>query len=130
MNLNFNEFLRVMTAILIVLLIVQGLDYIFGFGVNNYVFIVFCIVFAFTIGAVYHNMLLDKEEKVMKNSKKTVDENLRQKLNDMQDEINESYEQEGLTDEVLDKQIELNAMRHELDVTDERKIVNKDGFAQ
>ena len=130
MNLNFNEFLRVMTAILIVLLIVQGLDYIFGFGVNNYVFIVFCIVFAFTVGAVYHNMLLDKEEKVRKNSKKTVDENLRQKLNDLQDEINESYEQEGLTDEVLDKQIELNAMRHELDVTDERKIVNKDGFAQ
>ena len=130
MNLNFNEFLRMMTAILIVLLIVQGLDYIFGFGVNNYVFIVFCIVFAFTVGAVYHNMLLDKEEKVRKNSKKTVDENLRQKLNDLQDEINESYEQEGLTDEVLDKQIELNAMRHELDVTDERKIVNKDGFAQ
>lgn len=130
MNLNFNEFLRVMTAVLIVLLIVQGLDYIFGFGVNNYVFIVFCIVFAFTVGAVYHSMLLDKEEKVRKNSKKTVDENLRQKLDDMQDEINESYEQEGLTDEVLDKQIELNAMRHELDVTDERKVVNKDGFAQ
>ena len=130
MNLNFNEFLRVMTAVLIVLLIVQGLDYIFGFGVNNYVFIVFCIVFAFTVGAVYHSMLLDKEEKVRKNSKKVVDENLRQKLNDMQDEINESYEQEGLTDEVLDKQIELNAMRHELDVTDERKVVNKDGFAQ
>ena len=127
MKINFNEFLRIMTAVLIVLLIVQGLDYIFGFGVNNYVFIVFCIVFAFTIGAVYHNMLLIKAEEV---KEKKVDEGLREELNQLQDEIDEQYENEGLTDEVLDKQIQLNTMRHDMDVSDERKIVNKDGFAQ
>ena len=55
MALDFNEFLRIMTSILIILLVVQGLDYVFGFGVNNYVFIVFCIVFAFTIGREMEN---------------------------------------------------------------------------
>lgn len=128
MEIEFNEFLRIMTCILIILLIVQGLDYIFGFGVNNYVFIVFCIVFAFTVGAVYHNILMNSE---IKNSvKEKVDDEVREELNSVQDEIDELYEQEGLTDEVLDKQIELNTRRHEENVSDERKIVNKDGFAQ
>ena len=57
MNSSFNEFLRVQTFILIILLVIQGLDYIFGFGVNNYVFLVFCIVFAFTLGSIYHNII-------------------------------------------------------------------------
>lgn len=128
MDIEFNEFLRVMTCILIILLIVQGLDYIFGFGVNNYVFIVFCIVFAFTVGAVYHNILMNSEKK--NSVKAKVDDEVREELNSVQDEIDELYEQEGLTDEVLDKQIELNTRRHEENVSDERKIVNKDGFAQ
>lgn len=64
MALDFNEFLRIMTCILIILLVIQGLDYIVGFGINNYIFIVFCIVFAFTVGTIYHNILVgrNKEE--------------------------------------------------------------------
>ena len=60
--MEFEEFLRIMTCILIILLVIQGLDYIFGIGVNNYVFIVFCIVFAFTIGAIYHNIIEEKHK--------------------------------------------------------------------
>lgn len=61
MSFDFYEFLRIMTFVLIVLLIVQGLDYIVGFGVNNYLFILFCIAFAFTVGAIYHNILIEKK---------------------------------------------------------------------
>ena len=72
MRIDFNEFLRIMTCILIVLLIVQGLDVIFGFGVNTFLFVIFCIAFAFTIGAVYHNVLMERKMKIMEkeNNKK------------------------------------------------------------
>lgn len=63
-NFDFNEFLRVMSCILIMLLIVQGLDYIFGFGVNNYVFIIFCIIFAFVMGSIYYNVLLSRQREI------------------------------------------------------------------
>lgn len=62
MNLDFNEFLRIMSAIMIVLLIIQGLDYIFGFCVNNYMFILFCICFAFTMGGIYHNIIQERNK--------------------------------------------------------------------
>ena len=38
--------------------------------------------------------------------------------------LNRKYEKEGLTDEILDKQIEINKRRHELDIADESKRVN------
>ena len=63
-KVDFNEFLRIMSSILIVLLIFQGLDYIFGFGVNNYLFIVFCIAFAFTMGSIYHNIIIERENEI------------------------------------------------------------------
>lgn len=66
MKSDFNEFLRIMTCILIILLIIQGLDYIIGFGVNNHIFIIFCIVFAFTIGTIYHNILMERKEEELK----------------------------------------------------------------
>lgn len=68
MSLDYNEFLRLMTSILIVLLIIQGLDYIFGFGVNNYLFIIFCIAFAFTVGTIYHNIMIDRRMKMVSES--------------------------------------------------------------
>lgn len=37
--------------------------------------------------------------------------------------LNRKYEKEGLTDEILDKQIEINKRRHELDIADESKRV-------
>ncbi len=37
--------------------------------------------------------------------------------------LNRKYEKEGLTDEILDKQIEINKRRHELDIADESKCV-------
>lgn len=126
MDLDYNEFLRIMTCILTILLIVQGLDYIFGVGVNNYIFIVFCIVFAFTIGTVYHNIMMSRDvvEDVENN------DDLRKELNLMQEEIDREYAEKGLVDEVLDKQIELNARRNELNVEDETIIINKEGFVQ
>ena len=37
--------------------------------------------------------------------------------------INKQYEKEGLTDEVLDLQVELNAERHKHDISDTTKRV-------
>lgn len=65
MRVDYNEFLRIMTCILIILLIIQGLDYLTGFGVNNHIFIIFCIVFAFTIGTIYHNILMERKAEEM-----------------------------------------------------------------
>lgn len=57
-NIDFIEFLRFQTCIMTMLLVVQALDYVFSFGVNNYLFIIFCIVFAFTLGSVYYNIII------------------------------------------------------------------------
>lgn len=72
MKLDFNEFLRIMSCILIILLIIQGLDYIFGFGVNNYMFILFCICFAFTMGGIYHNIIQERANQDMQDYKEEV----------------------------------------------------------
>ena len=47
-------------------------------------------------------------------------------LSNRQKEINRMFEEEGLTDEVLKKQIELNKKRHELDIPDSSEIVYTD----
>ena len=60
-SLKFIDFLMIMVCILIILLIIQGLDYIVGFGVNNYMFVLFCVCFSFTLGSVYHHILRTRE---------------------------------------------------------------------
>lgn len=126
MRIDFNEFLRIMSCILIILLIVQGLDYIFGFGVNNYLFILFCIAFAFTMGSVYHNILAEKDKEDRALYEKTVQE----KLDIVQGLINQEYAKSGLTEEVLKSQVALNKLRNELDLPDKDKVVDEEGFVQ
>lgn len=53
-----------------------------------------------------------------------------QELDKLQEEVNKLYELYGLTDEVLDKQIEINKLRNELDIPDETEIINDEGFVQ
>lgn len=50
-------------------------------------------------------------------------------LSNRQKEINRMFEEEGLTDEILKKQIELNRERHRLDIHDptETVYVDEDG---
>ena len=55
-------------------------------------------------------------EKELEEKKKELDE--RQKV------INEKYEKEGLTDEILDLQVQLNTERYELDITDDTQRIN------
>lgn len=51
-------------------------------------------------------------------------------LNRKQAKLNEEYEKCGLTDEILDKQVELNIKRNELDIPDKSEIVNDEGYVQ
>ena len=44
-------------------------------------------------------------------------------LSKKQKEVDELYKKEGLTDEVLDKQIAINKLRHAHDITDESELV-------
>lgn len=106
MKLDFNEFHRVVTCILVILLVIQGLDYIFGFGVNNYIFVIFCIVFAFTIGAIYHNVLEDKEDK-----KETL---IKERINNIQSMIDKEFKENGLTESVIIAQEELDNLKNDL----------------
>ena len=73
-NIDFSEFLRFQSCIMIALLVVQALDYVFGFGINTYAFIVFCIVFSFTLGSVYYNIIITNNR-----------ENYEAKLREMED---------------------------------------------
>lgn len=43
-----------------------------------------------------------------------------------QKEVDELYEKHGLTDEVLDKQIAINKLRHAHDIVDESEKVHED----
>ena len=45
------------------------------------------------------------------------------KLAEMQKEIDTEYEKNGLTDEVLEKQVEMNTLRNKLDIPDANNIV-------
>ena len=44
--------------------------------------------------------------------------------------LNRKYEQEGLTDEILNKQIELNTLRNEHDITDDLEEKLYEDFVQ
>ena len=56
------------------------------------------------------------------NKVKFMEEHLARK----QKEVDELYEKEGLTDEVLDKQIAINKLRHAHDITDESDKIHED----
>ena len=47
-------------------------------------------------------------------------------LNRKQADLNKKYELYGLTDEILDKQVELNKKRHELDIRDKNNVIYED----
>ena len=53
---------------------------------------------------------------------KHMEEHLKKK----QKEVDELYEEHGLTDEVLDKQIAINKLRHAHDIPDESEMVHED----
>ena len=44
-------------------------------------------------------------------------------IRNKQRSINKKYEKEGLTDEILDAQIELNKMRNEHNIADEKQVI-------
>ena len=46
-------------------------------------------------------------------------------LNRRQKKLDELFEEEGFTDDVLEKQVEININRHELDIPDKSKLVNE-----
>lgn len=45
-------------------------------------------------------------------------------LKKKQEEVDQLYEEHGLTDEILDKQIAINTLRHAHDITDKSNCVN------
>lgn len=47
-------------------------------------------------------------------------------LRNQQRTVDKKYAEDGLTDEVLDKQIEINRLRHEHDIVDESERVYED----
>ena len=51
---------------------------------------------------------------------------MQSKLKEMQDKVDKLHEEQGLTDEVLDLQLEINALRHEHDIPDETEMVYKE----
>lgn len=116
MDIDFNEFLRIMSCILIILLVFQGLDYIVGFGINNYLFIVFCIVFAFTMGSIYFNIIAERKRKY--------EQTVYDRLDIVQSLINEEFEKSGLTDEVLQSQLALNRLREDLGLVVKDNVVD------
>lgn len=48
------------------------------------------------------------------------------KLKELQSKCDKLYAENGLTDEVLDLQVEINQLRHEHDITDESEFVFED----
>ena len=57
--------------------------------------------------------MFDKAEKYLKKIQ----------LKNRQRVIDKKYKKEGLTDEILEKQVELNQLRHELDISDSSKKI-------
>lgn len=51
------------------------------------------------------------------------EEKLRQELAKKQEELNEQYTKNGLTNEVLEKQVSLNQLRNKLNISDETKRI-------
>ena len=54
---------------------------------------------------------------------------MKEELKKKQEIVNELYASEGLSDEVLDLQLEINKLRHEHDLVDESEI-NEEGYVQ
>ncbi len=52
------------------------------------------------------------------------------RLQSRQKQINKMFEEEGLTDEILKEQLEINRKRNELDIHDPNHEVNDDKFVQ
>lgn len=50
---------------------------------------------------------------------------LMKKLDEQQKEINKEYEEKGLTDELLEKQIQINTTRHKENMPDTTKNIYK-----
>ena len=48
---------------------------------------------------------------------------MQDKLAEMQKEVNTLFESDGLTDEVLEKQLEINKLRNEHDIPDEEEKI-------
>lgn len=61
--------------------------------------------------------MLERLKKIFKEDK------LRKELAEKQEEINQQYAKEGLTDNVLEKQVALNELRNALDISDETKRI-------
>lgn len=53
------------------------------------------------------------------------EEKLRKELAKKQEELNEQYAKDGLTNEVLEKQVSLNQLRNKLNISDETKRIYK-----
>lgn len=52
-------------------------------------------------------------------------------LDYLQSKNNQKYEKDGLTDEVLERQVEINEYRNRYDITDENSVINdNEGFVQ
>ena len=51
---------------------------------------------------------------------------MEEKLKQMQEKCDKLYAKDGLTDEVLDKQIEINKLRHKHDISDKKNQVYKE----
>ena len=49
---------------------------------------------------------------------------MEEKLLKMQKEVDELYIKDGLSDEFLDKQIKINKLRHQHDITDKSNRIN------
>ncbi len=58
--------------------------------------------------------------------------NIIKKLLDyLQSKNNQKYEKDGLTDEVLERQVEINEYRNRYDITDEDSVISdNEGFVQ
>lgn len=48
---------------------------------------------------------------------------MEERLAKMQQEVDELFAKDGLTDEVLEKQVEINTLRHEHDIPDTEELV-------
>ena len=45
------------------------------------------------------------------------------KLNYMQKKVNKEYEEKGFNDDILEKQIQINQKRHELNIVDPNELI-------
>lgn len=69
-------------------------------------------------------IMFEKIKNIFKKTKKEkTKEEIEKELYEKQEAINKKYEQEGLTDEVLEEQVKLNQLRNKLDIPDSTKRI-------